>query len=241
MKIHTAASNDNDPLNNIYILDHWSYRLDSPNQELHKDLLWYDLPLGMGINDPLPSENNPMFDDDQEIYIDPIDECFLLCQICHVHTTIIEKTQSDQGANISINPFREILHSYQRIKPFHIKHVSKGEPIEAIGVGLIKLLTKDNERVYSTMYHVPMATSTLLSPDFVCVNSDGEYSTFTIESNIDTGKGYMKFPGASKMFTLELIRENGLWYLKHLSEYHSISHPSAMNPTKHQEAELWSL
>ena len=39
---------------------HWNNRIEQCH-DLDKDLLRYDLPLGMGHNDPLPMEDNPLF------------------------------------------------------------------------------------------------------------------------------------------------------------------------------------
>ena len=59
----------------------------------------------------------------------------------------------------------------------------------AIGRGNLEIITTENERIYTPLYHVPDSSGTLLSPDFMCAESNGQYVQFHIGGDITTGKG----------------------------------------------------
>ena len=82
---YTLQQKVDDPLHEIYIFNHWSYRLDSPSQQLDNDLLQYDLPLGMGLNDPLPPEDNLLFNKENAIYLDPLENSFQRANQSHTN------------------------------------------------------------------------------------------------------------------------------------------------------------
>lgn len=241
-KIFTATSDENEPLDTIYETHHWSFHCHNTCQELDKDLLRYDLPLGMGINDPMETENNPLFAH-ETFELDPLDRELPTLTVKTIEVEV-EPIQSDQGANVSITPFCHLLHNYSSIRQFSVGHASKDGPKMAkIGSGKMELLTDTGRKIYTKMYFVPAATGTILSPDFMCTESNGQYCLFHIDSYTDTGRGLLRFcdTGQQNCDQVKLKRKNGLWFLAQQIQLPTIRTPHTNSLTRLQEAELWSL
>ena len=106
----------------------------------------------------------------------------------------VDDVQSNQGANISISLERYLLHDYIDITPYAIGHASKDDPpLMAVGKGMMEIVTKSGDKMYTLLYHVLNSLGTLLSPDFFCSESSGKYHSFTIHGDITTGFGTIYF------------------------------------------------
>ena len=102
--------------------------------------------------------------------------------------------QTDQGANISICADRDILNNYILITPFNIGHAAKNAPpIVAVGKGYLEIMTEQGMKIRTPLYHVPNSAGTLLSPDFMCSESEGIYHTFCIKGDLSLGLGTLNF------------------------------------------------
>ena len=151
--------------------------------------------------------------------------------------------QTDQGANISITPDQYLLHDYVLIKPFPIEHASSNAPpLMAIGRGNLEIITTENERIYTLLYHVPNLSGTLLSPDFMCAESNGQYVQFHINGDITTGQGSIDMCNKKNSCQRIVVRRsNGLWYLLNQIEAHKVGTLTVNVLKKLQESELWSM
>ena len=138
-RIFTAMSDPDEPKDDIYQNMHWGKRF-AYKQELDEDLIRYDLPLGMGIHDPVETEDNPLFSS-PVLYNEPSEIHYPTVNMTQTDIQVIESkgVQTDQGANISICADRDLLLEYISIKPFNIGHAAKdAPPIVAVGKGYWK-------------------------------------------------------------------------------------------------------
>ena len=62
-------------LDEIYTINHWNHRMERITT-VDQDLLRYTPPLGMGFNDPMPPEENPLFVGDEPQYTNTTDSTF---------------------------------------------------------------------------------------------------------------------------------------------------------------------
>ena len=112
----------------------------------------------------------------------------------------------------------------------------------AIGKGKIQIKTKDGNVVYKILYHVPRAFGTLLSLDFFCAESDGQFRSFTIHGYILTGFETIDFcQNNQQCVQIDLCWSNGLCYLYNKVTVPTLQDPVANKLTTQQEAKLWSL
>ena len=133
----------------------------------------------MGVNDPAENLDNPLFHKGRAEYNDRDDELLPTVNMARMDVQIIESKhiQTDHGANISICTERYLLYDYTPITLFNIGHASAtGLPLTSIGKGYTDIITKQGMTIKTPIYHLPNATGTLLSPDFMCSESNGAYT-----------------------------------------------------------------
>ena len=122
----------------------------------------------MKVNDPLETEDSPLFQQGQIEYNNSADRNFPTVNMTSEDVQIIESKhiQTDQGANISICVQIYLLIGYTLITPFNIGHASnKGPPLVAIRKGYMEIITTKGTTIKTPLYYFPNALGTLLSAD----------------------------------------------------------------------------
>ena len=137
--VFTTDSDPSAPRDPMYTYNRWDFCYDHPFYDLNNSILRYDLPLGLGLNDPLQPSANPLFMETMEQVQHVRDDSFpttVLQAVCPQWNKDNAPVQSDTGANISITPIREILQNYVAITPFTVGHAGTGgPPLMAVGKG----------------------------------------------------------------------------------------------------------
>ena len=97
-RVFTATSDPSKPLDNIYTTMHWHHR-HARASTVDQNLIRFDLPLGMGSNDPLDPDENPLFNGDV-VYNNTTNDTLPTVSVKQVRAQVLENKpiQSNQGA-----------------------------------------------------------------------------------------------------------------------------------------------
>ena len=149
---------------------------------------------------------------------------------------VLNKTQTDSGANCSVTKNKNLLHKYQKIPAHGINGVkAEEEAIKVIGKGYIKWTSQDEQTLWIPCYYSPDVEDTIISPSDVALSYKHLYSGYTCSHDTDTGTGHIKYINRNGLdhATFKIYMENGLWFSEeaHLEPQSSVTNNNT--PRKH--------
>jgi hypothetical protein len=121
----------------------------------------------------------------------------------------------DGGANRSITNNITILNQFKQIKKYAMNGINSDSPaLYCTGQGLLPWKAPNSKTLFINCYYSTYAMDTIISPTDIVITELTDFNDWTQHSNIDTGRGYIKFHRREKAepLTYPLYATNGLWY-----------------------------
>jgi hypothetical protein len=138
---------------------------------------------------------------------------------------MIADVQGDSGANVSATNDKSLLWEYETfdnpipVTTYGEDAMNQNEPssCQAIGKGIIKLISDDDQILRTTALHIPNSTGTIISPDHYMRTTKGIHS-FNHRGDRN-GKGTIEFDNidGTRHATISMKARQGLWYTTNFS------------------------